>query len=135
RRSGDHVDRHPPDSRGVLRSGALTVERDRSGDQLADQLRTVDRQVDGDGAPHAEPVDVDLLDAEVRQQADHVRGQCPGRKRTVDVVGATVGLEIGRDHRTAGGQPRQYVAELQVDVEQAAVQEKQRGADPFAVNL
>ena len=52
----------------------------------------------------------------------------------VNIVGTPVSLEVGGDHLTTCGQARQQLAELQVDVEQAAVQQDQQGA-AGAVNL
>jgi hypothetical protein len=57
----------------------------------------------------------------VLQQADDVGGQVGAGKRSVDVVGAPVSLEVRGDHLATCGRARQKLAELQVDVEQTAV--------------
>ena len=69
------------------------------------------------------------------QQPDDVGGQVGAGERSVDVVGTPVALEVGGDHLATRRQARQQLAELQVDVEQAAVQQKQWCTAPGAVDL
>ena len=83
-------------------------------------------EVQRNRAADAEAEQVDLGQVEVLQQADHVGGQVRRGQRPVEIVGAAVSLEVGGDDLSAGGQTRQQRAELQVDVEQPAVQQQQR---------
>ena len=87
-----------------------------------------DRQVKRDGAADAEPEDVGPCDLQVLQETDDVGRQPGAGERAVDVVGASVPLEVGGDHLAGPRQGRQHLAELLIDVEQAAVQQDERGA-------
>jgi hypothetical protein len=82
------------------------------------------RQVERDAAADAESEDVRLRHPQMLQQADDVGGQVGAGKWPVDVIGAPVSLEVGGDHLSTCGQARQELTELQVDIEQTAVQQK-----------
>jgi hypothetical protein len=94
----------------------------------------VDGQVERCRASDAEPEDVGLRDLEVLEQSDDVGGEVLAPERPVDVVGPPVALEVGGDHPAGRGEPGEQLAELQIDVEQAAVQQEQRCA-PRPVDL
>jgi hypothetical protein len=102
------------------------MERRRGHDQLVDHLRVLDRQVQRHGTADAEAEHVYLGQPQVLEQTDDVRCQVLARQRPVDVAGASVCLEVRGYDPPRPRQLRQYVAELQVDVEQAAVQQQQR---------
>ena len=88
----------------------------------------LDGQVEGDGATHAEPKDVGLRDVQVPEQAHHIGGQVGAGERPVDIPGPSVALEVSRDDLARRRQAGEQLAELQVDVEQPAVQQQQRDA-------
>ena len=134
RRARDHVDGERPDGFLVLGAVSIAIEGRRRHDHLADQLGMADRQVQRDGAADAEPEDVGPRHLQVLQETDDVGRQPGARQPAVDVVRAPVRLEVGGDHLTCRRQGRQDLAELLVDVEQAAVQQHQRRA-PGAVDL
>jgi hypothetical protein len=90
--------------------------------------RVLDGEVEGDGATHAVPEDVGLRDVQVPQQAHHVGGQVRTGERPVDVTGPSVALEVGGDDLAGRRQAGDQLAELQVDVEQPAMQQQQRDA-------
>jgi hypothetical protein len=87
-----------------------------------------DGEVEGHGATHAEPEDVGLGDVQVPEQAHHIRGQVGTGERPVDVPGPSVALEVGRDDLASRRQAGEQLAELQVDVEQPAMEQQQRYA-------
>jgi hypothetical protein len=88
----------------------------------------LDGEVEGNGATHAEPEDVGLGDVQLPEQAHHIGGQGGTGQRPVDVPGPSVPLEVGRDNLASRRQARDQLAELQVDVEQPAMQQQQREA-------
>ena len=75
------------------------------------------RQVKSHTTADAKPEEVGLRHPQVLQQTDDVGRQVGGGERSVNVVGAPVSLEIGSDHAATGGEARDELAELQVDVE------------------
>jgi hypothetical protein len=126
RGSGDHVDRHLSDRLRVLGPVPVGVERRRRHDQLADQLRVLDGQVQPHRAAHAEPEHVDPRNPQVLQQPHDVRRQVGAGQRTVDVAGASVSLKVCGDDVPRLRQGGQDLTELQVDVEQPPMQHQQR---------
>jgi hypothetical protein len=81
-------------------------------------------ELGGDRAPDAVPEHVGLLHVQVPEQADDIGLQVRGRQRPVDVTGTPVGLEVDGDHLPGVGEALNQWPELQVDVEESAVQQE-----------
>ncbi len=69
------------------------------------------------------------------EQAHHIGCQVGTGERPVDVTGPSVPLEVGGDDPASRRQARDQLAELQVDVEQPAMQQQQRRYAARAVDL
>jgi hypothetical protein len=126
RGTGDHVDRQRADGRRVLGPVAVGVERRGRHDQPAEQLRLLDGEVQRHRTADAEPEHIDLRHTQVLEHPRHVGCQGGAGQRSVEVACPAVCLEVQGDHPTRARQGRQDRTELQVDVEQPAVQQQQR---------
>jgi hypothetical protein len=99
------------------------------GPQSLGEPRRHGRLSDGKATLIADPEATGQLRVrDVQFGLENVRRQVGAGERSVNVVCPPVSLEVGGDHLAPCGQARQELAELQIDVEQTAVQQDQRDA-------
>jgi hypothetical protein len=100
----------------------------RGGDQLANPGRRTERDRAGDETTQAETEQVGLLDPQLVEQRDDVTGLRLDRHRAAGVGGVPVALELNRDHLPARREGFEQRPEIQLDGQQAPVEQDQRPA-------